>query len=58
MRQPGFNLGNRLLGGVFGFIRGVIIIAALSILLRAVLPDDEEDLLEFGGANGSGELGR
>ncbi len=46
MRQPGFNLGNRLLGGIFGFIRGVIIIAALSILLRAVLPDGEEDLLD------------
>ena len=35
-----------MLGGVFGVIRGVIIIAALSILLRAVLPDDEEDLLD------------
>ena len=46
MRQPGFNVGNRLLGGIFGFIRGVIIIAALSILLRAVLPDGEEDLLD------------
>ena len=46
MGQPGFNLGNRLLGGAFGFIRGVIIIAALSIVLRAVLPDDEEDLLD------------
>ena len=46
MRQPGFNLGNRLLGGIFGFIRGVIIIAALSILLRAVLPDGDEDLLD------------
>ena len=46
MRQPGFNVGNRLLGGIFGFIRGVIIIAALSILLRAVLPDAEEDLLD------------
>ena len=46
MRQPGFNLGNRLLGGIFGFIRGVIIIAALSILLRAVLPNGEEDLLD------------
>ena len=39
-------MGNRLLGGIFGFIRGVIIIAALSILLRAVLPDSEEDLLD------------
>ena len=46
MRQPGFNLGNRLFGGVFGFIRGIIIIAALSVVLRAVLPDGEEDLLE------------
>ena len=46
MRQPGFNVGNRLFGGIFGFIRGVIIIAALSILLRAVLPDGEEDLLD------------
>lgn len=46
MRQPGFNLGNRLFGGLFGLIRGVIIIAALSIVLRAVLPDDEEDLLD------------
>ena len=34
------------MGGIFGFIRGVIIIAALSILLRAVLPDSEEDLLD------------
>ena len=22
MRQPGFNVGNRLLGGIFGFFRG------------------------------------
>jgi membrane protein required for colicin V production len=46
MRQPGFNVGNRLLGGIFGFFRGVIIIAAISILLRAVLPDNKEDLLD------------
>ena len=46
MRQPGFNIGNRLLGGIFGFFRGVIIIAAVSILLRTALPDDKEDLLD------------
>jgi membrane protein required for colicin V production len=46
MRQAGFNVGNRLLGGIFGFFRGVIIIAAISILLRAALPDDKEDLLD------------
>jgi membrane protein required for colicin V production len=46
MRQPGFNIGNRLLGGIFGLLRGVIIVAALSILLRAGLPDSNEDLLD------------
>ena len=45
MRQPGFDIGNRLLGGIFGLLRGVIIVAALSILLRAMLPDANEDLL-------------
>ncbi len=46
MRQPGFNVGNRLLGGIFGLLRGVIIVAAISILLRAALPDSNEDLLD------------
>jgi membrane protein required for colicin V production len=46
MRQPGFNIGNRMLGGIFGLLRGVIIVAALSILLRAMLPDSDEDLLD------------
>ena len=46
MRQPGFNLGNRLLGGIFGLFRGMIIIAAISILLRAALPDNKEDLVD------------
>jgi len=46
MRQPGFNIGNRLLGGIFGLLRGVIIVAAVSILLRAALPDSNEDLLD------------
>ena len=45
MRQPGFSLGNRFLGGVFGFFRGVIIVAAVSILLRQAIPDPEEGLL-------------
>ena len=46
LRQPGFSLGNRLLGGVFGFFRGVIILAAVSILLRAAIPDSEQGLLD------------
>ena len=46
MRQPGFNIGNRLLGGIFGLLRGVIIVGAISILLRAALPDSDEDLLD------------
>ena len=46
MRQPGFNVGNRFLGGIFGLLRGVIIVAAISILLRAALPDSNEDLLD------------
>ena len=46
LRQPGFNVGNRLLGGIFGLLRGVIIVAAISILLRAALPDSNEDLLD------------
>ena len=46
MRQPGFNIGNRLLGGIFGLLRGVIIVAAISILLRSGLPDSNEDLLD------------
>ena len=46
MRQPGFNIGNRLLGGIFGLLRGVIIVAAISIVLRAALPDSNEGLLD------------
>ena len=46
MRQPGFNIGNRLLGGIFGLLRGVIIVAAISILLRVALPDSNEGLLD------------
>ena len=46
MRQPGFNIGNRLLGGIFGLLRGVIIVAAISISLRAALPDSNEGLLD------------
>ncbi len=41
-----FNIGNRLLGGIFGLLRGVIIVGAISILLRAALPDSDEDLLD------------
>jgi uncharacterized membrane protein required for colicin V production len=35
-----------LLGGLFGWLRGVIIVAAISVLLRGALPDTDEDLLD------------
>jgi membrane protein required for colicin V production len=46
MRQPGFNLGNRLFGAVFGLLRGVIIIAGVSVVLRFWLPPDNQQWLE------------
>jgi membrane protein required for colicin V production len=46
MRQPGFNLGNRLLGGVFGLVRGMVVMLAITLVLRAILPDANEDLLD------------
>ena len=45
MRQPGFNFGNRLLGAAFGAGRGIVIASALTIVLRVMLPDSENDLL-------------
>ena len=35
-----------MLGGLFGWLRGVIIVAAISVLLRGALPDTDEDLLD------------
>ena len=46
LRQPGLNFGNRLLGAGFGTARGVIIAAAVTLLLRALIPDSEASLLE------------
>ncbi|EED35289.1 CvpA family protein [Luminiphilus syltensis NOR5-1B] len=46
MRQPGFNLGNRFLGGMFGVVRGLVIMMAAVLLLRAFLPDSEEAWLD------------
>jgi membrane protein required for colicin V production len=45
MRQPGFNLGNRMLGAVFGLARGVLIVALLSVVLRAIVPVQEQGLI-------------
>ena len=45
MRQPGFNFGNRLLGAAFGAGRGIVIASVLTIVLRAMLPASENDLL-------------
>lgn len=45
LRQPGLNFGNRLLGAGFGTARGVIIAAAMTLLLKALVPDSEASLL-------------
>lgn len=45
LRQPGFNLGNRLLGGVFGLFRGLVIMMVVTLMLKGMLPDTEEDWL-------------
>lgn len=46
LRQPGFNLGNRLLGGAFGVLRGLVVAMVLLLLLKGMLPDSEEALLD------------
>ena len=46
MRQPGFNLGNRILGGLFGLLRGVVFVIVATFLLRSVVPDSEQDLID------------
>lgn len=46
MRQPGFNLGNRVLGGVFGLLRGVVVVIVVTFLVRAVVPPSEQDLID------------
>ncbi|MGD2007447.1 MAG: CvpA family protein [Cellvibrionales bacterium] len=45
MRQPGFNIGNRLLGGAFGVLRGIVVVVVLTFLIRAAIPSSEQDLL-------------
>jgi len=45
MRQPGFNVGNRMLGAVFGLARGLLIAALMSVVLRAIVPDDQQSLI-------------
>ena len=46
LKQPGFSLGNRLFGGLFGLCRGTVIVAMLTAILRAILPDSDEDLID------------
>ena len=46
MRQPGFNLGNRVLGGLFGVLRGIVVVIVVTFLIRAVVPTSEQDLLD------------
>lgn len=45
LKQPGLDLGNRLLGAGFGVLRGLVIVMVLVWLLRAVLPAAEEATL-------------
>ena len=45
MRQPGFNVGNRMLGAVFGLARGLLIAPLMSVVLRAIVPDDQQSLI-------------
>mgnify|MGYP001095098607 CR=1 FL=1 len=46
LRQPGFDLGNRLLGAGFGVLRGCVVVMVLVWLLRGILPDSEEASLD------------
>jgi len=46
LRQPGFNLGNRFLGGAFGVVRGMVVVMAATLVLKGMLPDSEQDLLD------------
>ena len=45
MRQPGLNFGNRLLGAGFGVARGVIIAAIIVLMLKGLLPESEESVI-------------
>lgn len=46
LRQPGFDLGNRLLGAAFGILRGLVVVMVLVWLLRGVLPASEARSLD------------
>jgi len=46
LRQPGFNLGNRFLGALFGIARGFVIMMVVTLMLKGMLPDSEEDWLD------------
>jgi len=46
MRQPGLNFGNRLLGAGFGVARGVVIAAILLLMLKGLLPESEDSMLD------------
>ena len=46
MRQPGFNLGNRVFGALFGLLRGVVFVIVATFVLRSVVPDSEQNLID------------
>ncbi len=46
LRQPGFNIGNRALGGGFGILRGLVIAMVVTLALKGMLPRSEQDWLD------------
>ena len=46
LRQPGFNVGNRALGGGFGILRGLVIAMVVTLGLKGMLPRSEQGWLD------------
>ena len=46
LKQPGLDIGNRLLGALFGVMRGLVIVMVLVWILRGILPASEERALD------------
>lgn len=45
MRQPGFNIGNRILGGMFGVLRGLVIVMVMVAVLDILWPSGPDQWL-------------
>lgn len=46
LKQPGLDIGNRILGAGFGLLRGLVVVMVLVWLLRGILPTEEERTLD------------